>query len=301
VLAGTARSSSPDVVPHGPATHVASWSPLETASSAAGAATPVVPAYGDAPAGAVGRVEAPRNHEPGEDPRGGDGRTASLSGKPEVAAESDTAGDRPPAIHDPGSRREDFDDRIGDLTQEAAGATPSVEPLGPHDAPESPMRARRPAWAVDLGDPGQVRTPASVAPIGSIDPVSPAPPPIAWPDLPPPENGTRQAHPGEPWPPPVARSPRVPAVSMPDSPATERARATFEPLLAPTRREATPRDLGGWRVRAAAPDTSTVARLALPPWPDLPEPPADDGDPDWRAIERRLQRAARLDREQRRR
>jgi hypothetical protein len=55
-------------------------------------------------------------------------------------------------------------------------------------------------------------------------------------------------------------------------------------------------------VRATAPETSLVARLALPPWPDLPElPPDDRDDTDWRAIERRLQRAARLDHEQRRR
>ncbi len=43
-----------------------------------------------------------------------------------------------------------------------------------------------------------------------------------------------------------------------------------------------------------------VARLALPAWPELPDDPPED-DPDWRSIERRLERTARLDREQRRR
>ena len=57
-------------------------------------------------------------------------------------------------------------------------------------------------------------------------------------------------------------------------------------------------------MRATAPDVWTVARLDLPPWPDLPEPmpePTAGDEPDWRSMERRLERAARLEHEQRRR
>ena len=57
----------------------------------------------------------------------------------------------------------------------------------------------------------------------------------------------------------------------------------------------------GWRVRATAPDTWSVARLELPPWPDLPDTTPEADEPDWRSIERSLHRAERLDREQRRR
>jgi hypothetical protein len=86
-------------------------------------------------------------------------------------------------------------------------------------------------------------------------------------------------------------------------PTAEPTRPTFPPLpprsSTPTAQEVERED--GWRVRATAPDTWRVARLDLPPWPDLPETMPEADEPDWRSIEHRLQRAARLDREQRRR
>ena len=56
----------------------------------------------------------------------------------------------------------------------------------------------------------------------------------------------------------------------------------------------------GWRIEATRPDGHIPADLPLPAWPTLPSEPPDDG-PDWPSLERRLERAARLDLEQRRR
>ena len=285
LIGEVAEGSSPDVVPHGPGAHLAPWPPAEPASSAAGAAMTQAPAFG----AAVVR------------PAGGDG-PEPLTGVPDVAA-SHASGDRPPALDDPSGRRDSVDEPLRDVVQEAAGPAPSLEPAGPDAAREAPRHARPPeTWADEPGDDAvRAATAAALARIPSPDPVSP-PPPIAWPAFSRSDDEGTRPHRGEPWPPPVAHAPRtLSPMSEPGRPVTEHAPAAFDPVPARIRPDTTPFDLGGWHVRAAAPDTSMVARLALPPWPDLPEPPPDDDDPDWRVIERRLQRAARLDREQRRR
>jgi hypothetical protein len=205
---------------------------------------------------------------------------------------------------------DDGDDRPHGLPPDDTEADPSIEPFGPEVVREAVPRDRAAAIAaLAPGDDARgAGTAASVAPIPSPDPIGPPRPLVSWPALERPEDLGDGAPPGQPWPPPVARAPRM-VSSTPEPPAANQPSASrrapaFQPLPRPSPSDPTTtagREPDGWRVRATAPDTSMVARLALPPWPDLPEPPPDDDDPDWRAIERRMQRAARLDREQRRR
>jgi hypothetical protein len=139
---------------------------------------------------------------------------------------------------------------------------------------------------------------------------SPPRPALSWPPFAAePPRGTSDA--AASWPiweptPRVARS-DPPMASPPSPPTVGRAPTAFPPLPTPSTVDRSTTEShrpDSWRVRAAAPDVWKVARLDLPPWPDLPDAMPEampEDDLAWRSIERRLERIARLEREQRRR
>ena len=294
LLADAGSGLTPDVVPHGPAARVAPW-PTVDRPSGARAESPSAP--DDRRATTEPTDDRVDGGGYGQHPGRGSDTLAPLSGVPASDPEVHLTGGGPLAIED-GGRPGGRDDRPRNSPDEGV-ARRSPPPIAPDAQREASSHAVPPVFIAD--EAAVVTRPSRLDPLPSPEPAGQPRPPIAWPALPKREIGAHGA-PGDSWPPSPARTPRSHfPMTTPEPPTTQRAAAPFEPPRAPSRRDVPRPDPDGWRVRATAPETDIPARLVLPPWPDLPEPPPDDDDPDWRAIERRLHRAARLDREQRRR
>jgi hypothetical protein len=340
-LAGQGRRPAPDVVPHGPAAHAAPWSPADGGPPPRPAAhvAPWPPADGGAPPrpaadrAAMRDADAPsaraddqtdpwaaenrRSPRPGPAPgtdrpaeppasarlQGGAG-LPPLPGTPPIHHDDVTFGaealagegrdewraDSEHLSHEPGPPDEGRLHAPDPDASPGADVTPAPGPaLSGHSTPDR-LDAQMPALPRPEGPLYQ--RPAGSWPSFAAEPHGPRDIDASRPSA---EVSPSRATPTDP----TAREPEPTARPTAGSPWP-----TFPPLPVrstpgPTARDAPRQD--GWRVRAIAPETWRVARLDLPPWPDLPETMPEADEPDWRSIERCLQRAARLDREQRRR
>lgn len=316
-LAEATGAGTPDVVPNGPSAHVAPWPPTATTSAADLEAAPA-PTFdaGAMTARAGARGDAPGDDAPGDAPHSGraeraDGPTAVPPSPATVDADGPLGND-PFATEDPrGSRAGTADDptdpRRGDAGDRVGGVQRPIDPFEPEAARgASPGDDPAAAPVVERGaDETATAVPMPSVPLPDVSreprPVTPWPTFATEPtggarrdaELPPPAAG--RTLPGvSPGPGPAFADPPTAGRTPPAVPTVPEPAFGHPPTTAPPGRP------DGWQVQATPPDTSTVARLALPAWPALPETLPED-DPDWRSIERRLQRAARLDHEQRRR
>jgi hypothetical protein len=241
------------------------------------------------------------------------------------ASEAPAAWPHGPGAVAPASYRE------GSTPPLAGAAYPDIEPRAPAAADVEPpltdASVRAPAPTFEAPDPRPAGEPAYPPP-----PTTPAPPTLDWPDAPRRTTPTHEAlttpqakvHPEPSFPDPIARPPTPapgypspppalppweawPRFSVADRPAEDREGPVWGngrslrpapvrfPALPPERVDDEP----AWGVSNGPRDGSEPRYAAHSnPWPTLLEPGADP-PPDARALERRLARRARLDREQR--
>ena len=332
-------SPPPDVVPHGPAAHAAPWSPVHGGVPPRPAATPVPMGDRQAPAARAGDQVDPWAAEARPSLRAGSGSAGEQPAEPARSAAPRQGAGLPPLPGTPSTHHVDVPVGAVAPAGEDRGDWKAVnEPLRHEPERSDEGQVHEPDPDASLGDdatpaPGlawnsrstpdrlDAQTPAFPRPDGASvsrkdGPSHPRPeepsyqrPAGSWPGFAAESHGSRdvdaswtsfEVSPSRATPSyPSARGP-APAARPTVGPLPP----TFPPLPARSpagtaAREARRED--GWRVRATAPDTWSVARLELPPWPDLPESMPEADEPDWRSIERSLQRATRLDREQRRR
>ena len=331
-----ARTGRPpgDVVPHGRAAHAAPWSPTEGGPPPRPAGAPA--AFGDAEAPRARAADEvdPWAADTRPSPRPGPAPAGGQPAEPARSAAQPGAG-VPPLPGTPSTQHDDVTFRV-EVPSGEGGAAPVAGSESLPDEPERPGegRIRAPDPAASLGDDMTPAPGLAWSDHSAPERLDAQMPPFPRPEAPsyPPPAATWRAFTAEPdgrgdvdasWPSsespslPAAPSPAAswaaptdptdPTASGPESAAPPTAGptwTTFPQLPHPSPADPTTRDApreDGWRVRATAPDTWRVARLDLPPWPDLPEIMPEADEPDWRSIERSLQRSARLDREQRRR
>jgi hypothetical protein len=310
-LAAPTHGPTPDIVPHGPAAHPPPWPPPETPTPAQGVAGPTRP--GDA---AVAQVpvagpgdpwageESVHAHVPGQAP--GPHRPDAFAAPAGPVGRREREG-LPQTRHPPATRREDMTFASDEL-DERRGDPP--DPVGARrDA--SGADDQVPAQDVTSGGPAETdRAPSRIPSVPQPDWPSLARSAVSWPPFAAePPRGTRGAEAPRPNLEPTPQAARFePPMASPPRPSTAgHAPPAFPPLAPPSPADRPITEThrpDSWRVRAAAPNVRTVAQLDLPPWPDLPDPMLEampEDDVAWRSIERRLDRTARLEREQRRR
>jgi hypothetical protein len=335
-LSAATRGPTPDVVPHGPATHAPPWPAAETPAPDRGSAEPAWPEDADiatVPLGGAGDrligQEPVRDHGPGQAP--GADRPDMFPAPPRPVGGDGPVG--PPRFPDPPARREDVTFGTDPAASAGSFAAWSGMPSAAGDRDErdqhqqprsdSPERvgAGRDAPAAEDQVAATAKTPEGRTGTDEAASRLPRDPLPDWPSVARPAVSwsafTSEPSPGmsgtdAPWPTTWGSTPGESRSEPPIvSPGKESVAGSVPPAFPPLS-PSSPADHpttdaprpDGWRVRATAPDVWTVAQLDLQPWPDLPDPmpeatPMDDTD--WRSIERRLDRIARLDREQRRR